>query len=474
MRENPTPAGPGKRISLAVGLLKYTNYPLFMALRPSSGLWFRIALPIVLFVAVGSLILVSWLQAVARQEAAHVFQALARTNAEFIKSARLPPSERMAESLGHVLGMRMFFRKENGVFVPLADNTLSGPLWALSPEQGIVELAGNTEAIAMPLEPGVTMILVRPGEHGLLFLLAPATRAVLGAFWLLSLALAWSITRGVVRPLQQLSARLPQIETDPEPSLPGAERGDEIGQVARAYLATRAQLAEERERRTEAERFAILGRMATGLAHEIHNPLSTIRLHAQMLNEAEPAEVAALAGEAAPVLLSEAVRIEGLVNQWMFLARPAPPNVSRAVLGNLLAAIVQTHSALARHAGVTIAESVPENLVVSVDSRRLSQALSNIVLNAIQAMPNGGHLEIIGTEGCVTRLAFRDTGPGFSQGALLRYAELFYSEKEGGMGIGLSVSSEILKAHGGALRVGNAPGGGAMVTLELPRPETDP
>ena len=81
-------------------------------------------------------------------------------------------------------------------------------------------------------------------------------------------------------------------------------------------------------------------------------------------------------------------------------------------------------------------------------------------------MTKGEGPEEAGTRPFVIR--FRDSGPGFSAAALARHSELFYSEKEGGMGIGLSVTAEILRAHGGDLRVGNSPGGGAVVTFILP------
>ena len=112
---------------------------------------------------------------------------------------------------------------------------------------------------------------------------------------------------------------------------------------------------------------------------------------------------------------------------------------------------------------------MPRGLTVAADSRRLSQGISNIVVNAIQAMPNGGTLNITGgrTDGRA-RLLFRDTGRGFSQRALARYAELFFSEKEGGMGIGLNVCAEVVKAHGGSLAVENAREGGAIVAITLP------
>ncbi len=458
-----------------------------MFLRPASSLWLRFALPILLFVVAGSTVLALWLHASARRESRHVFATLARTNADFIKSTRLPANERVADYLSRVLNMRVFFRHRawevsagGGGAIGLRKSLETVPpitgalerhrllLQNLNPQLGIVRAGAEFEAIAVPLENDLTLLLVRPVEPAWAFLLRPATLFLLGAFWLFSIGLAWVLARGFVRPLRLLADRLPHIEDDPEAALPGAERDDEIGQLARAYLATRNQLADERSRRAQIERLAILGRMATGLAHEIHNPLAAIRMHAQLIESSTNGELAGTARESLPVLLGEASKIEGLVQQWMFLARPQPPQTAPADLGEIVATVVRALSPQAAHAAVRIVNEVPPGLHARVDVRRLSQTIGNIASNAIQAMSGGGTVTIRGERDTSVRLIFRDTGPGFSANALAHYADLFFSTKEGGMGIGLSVSAEILKAHGGTLTVANAPEGGALVTLELP------
>jgi signal transduction histidine kinase len=453
----------------------------------ASTLWLRLAAPFLLFVAAGSLGLALWLHAAARRESQTVFATLARTNADFIRNAHLPANERVAESIGRVLGMDVFFRqpawemtagesgamamKKSRELIPRPTGILeehADLIGTLSAANGIVQAGSDFEAIAVPVEKDVALILVRRVEPALWFLLKPQTLLLLTLFWLLSVALAWSFARGFVRPLRLLAERLPHIQSDADASLPGAERNDEIGEVARAYLDTRAQLADERTRRERAERLALLGRMATGLAHEIHNPLSAIRMHAQLIHSAPDGQTAVALRESLPVLLGETAKIESLVNQWMFLARPAPPQTAPADLGEIVAGVIRALAPQAAHACVEIDNEIPQGIRAKVDARRLAQAIGNITMNAIQAMPGGGTLTITGWRGESARLVFRDTGPGFSGKALAQHAELFFSEKEGGMGIGLSVTAEILKAHGGALLVGNSPGGGAVVTVQLP------
>lgn len=458
-----------------------------MSLRNASGLWLRLALPFLLFAVAGSIALAVWLHAAGQRESRRVFATLARTNADFIRSAKLPANERVADYLSRVLNMRVFFR--HGAWDMVAGGRegfslkkgletvppITGPmeryrstLQSLGEEQGIVETGGGFEAIAVPLEKDLSLILVHEIEPAWSFLLRPDTLLLLGAFWAFSVALAWVLASGLVRPLRLLAERLPHIEHDPEAALPGAERNDEIGQLARAYLTTRSQLAQERLRRQQAERLALLGRMATGLAHEIHNPLAAIRMHAQLIESSTDDELASTAHESLPVMLGEAAKIEGLVQQWMFLARPQPPQMAPADLGEIVIAVARAIAPQAAHAGVRVINEVPDGLRARVDARRVSQAVGNIMNNAIQAMPGGGTLTIRGRQDQCVELSFQDTGRGFSAEALAHYADLFFSTKEGGMGIGLSVTSEILKAHGGALVVANAPAGGAIVTLQLP------
>ena len=444
-----------------------------------SSLWLRLATPLLLFVVIGSTGIALWLHSATRRESQSVFATLARTNADFIRNAKLPANERVAESISRVLTMEVLFRQPPLTspspsfipFIPTPSPSLHQytPLLSkISADDGIVRLGSDFEAIVVPLDWGLQMIFLRKVKPVLGFLLKPDTILILSSFWLFSIGLAWALARGLVQPLRQLALRLPHIEDDHEASLPGSERRDEIGQVARAYLETRAQLRAERDQRARSERLALLGRMATGLAHEIHNPLSAIQMHAQIIGSSTPSEQTTTLNHSLPILLGETAKIESLVNQWMFLARPAPPQTAPADLADVCASVVHALTPQAHHARVQIITEVPQNLHADVDRRRLAQAIGNVIINAIQAMPTGGTLTISGWRGDSLRLVFRDTGQGFSLQALANHTELFFSEKEGGMGIGLSVTAEVLKAHNGALLVANAPTGGAGVTLQLP------
>jgi signal transduction histidine kinase len=342
-------------------------------------LWLQIAGSFLLFVVVGTIGLIYVLDTAFQRLSYGEFVALARANADFIRSEHLARTERLSMDLSQLLGVEVRFDARDA-----PDN--------------------SHEAVTMPIEPGADLTLIREKPTLRASLLRPITLAALTAFWALWFALAWAVVRPYLR----------------------------------------------------AQRFAILGGMATSLAHQIRNPIAAIRLHAQLLQKAQP--------EGAGIIVEEAARMEDLVNQWMFLARPEPPRKSEIVLADLLSQSVRLAAPAAEHAGVEIILDVARNLRKQADARRLSQVFYNIIFNAIQAMPEGGKLTITARDGTIS---FADTGPGFSPTALRRWAEMLYTEKEGGMGIGLNVAQRIVRAHGGRLSVANGPAGGAIVRIDL-------
>lgn len=223
-------------------------------------------------------------------------------------------------------------------------------------------------------------------------------------------------------------------------------------------------LARERSKRAQTERLAMLGRVATSLAHDIKNPLASIQLHAQLITPADAED-----SKAVQLIQSESEVISGLVNQWLHLANPVPPRLSRLDVAETVQNVVTSLEAQARHTGVDIETDLEAPLWTQGDAQRLAQAIRNLLINAIQAMPRGGKLRVSGEKQADSlTLTFADSGPGFSEAALARGTELFYTEKEGGMGVGLNIVASIIEAHGGRLSLQNDPKSGAVVRVSLP------
>jgi signal transduction histidine kinase len=169
--------------------------------------------------------------------------------------------------------------------------------------------------------------------------------------------------------------------------------------------------------------------------------------------------------------VSEAERIEFLVNQWMRYAKPEPVKMNPVDVAQLAKDACHSLSLQAQHAGVTISQEIAADawqFEVKGDRERLRQVLCNILLNAIQSMPKGGEVKLRVLGGVLEVL---DQGCGFSPGALQHFGEPFHSEREGGMGLGLAVSKEIIESHGGAITAENLPNQGACVRIVWPKPQ---
>lgn len=425
------------------------------------GLSWRIGLPFLLLVLSFTLTLALFLREQIVAQDQQRIERLASANAAFIDQASLPLSERLAGELTRVTGCDVYFRRGTRL-TPAPSDAALGTQLLQAKANAKVQAAGIMQVVVVPLPEDSELVLVHQPDTQLF---DPRILQVVIAFWVLALLLAWLVVRGLVRPLRNLASQVRNIEQPEALILPETDRHDEIGDVARAMAHTHATLHGEREQRARMEKLAILGRMTTSLAHEIRNPIAAIKMHAQLWRNRETTE-------APDVIEGEADRIEALINQWMFLSRPDPPAFTTADIGELLDQTLRSQSAQMQHAGVTVTVHKHGVLTARCDRQRLQHVLHNLCTNAMQAMPHGGELIVTANgEGSKLELVFTDSGPGFSSEARTRYAEYFFSEKEGGMGIGLSVAQEIVAAHHGELHIDNPKGFGARVRLLLPKVE---
>lgn len=433
----------------------------------SLALW--MAASIALFVLAGSLALAWAMERRFHSEERHAFELQARSNSDFLTRSGLPFSQRMADQLGEIIGARVFFLKG----APRdADTTAAKPVppaaFTHPPDGKVRVLDDGTWMVGLPGGDGVRIVLVkRPTQSGRVWMRRD-TWLAMGGFWALSLALGAGLAWRVSRPLRELTEVLPRVGSDGDlPALPTSRR-DEIGRLARTLARTHQRLIEERELRRTAERHAWLGRMAASMAHEVRNPVSSIRLHAQLLEQAQPQE----ADVSRRCIESEAARIEDLVGQWLGYARPAPPRFSTLDPADSLRQAMDAAQAQARHAGVALAfDTAPcsEPCRIRADRHRIQQVFGNLLRNAVQATPAGGRVRVaLHARETSIEVIIDDDGPGFSPTALARLGDPFHSEREGGMGLGIAVAREICEAHGGHLTADNREDGGARVRVILP------
>ncbi|MFZ5558899.1 MAG: ATP-binding protein [Pseudomonadota bacterium] len=244
------------------------------------------------------------------------------------------------------------------------------------------------------------------------------------------------------------------------------EGRDEIAMLARALNRMSAQLKTLIRARVETEKRAVLGEFSASVAHEVRNPLATIKTSVQALGvkETEPAR-----RELLSLIVEEIERINGVIENLLSFARPREPERSVVSAAEVLRRVAALAGSLAEESRVVISLLGERDLLFCLDAGQVQQILMNLVLNALQAMPEGGVLTLRayrdGRTGC---LAISDTGTGIRPELLEKVAEPFFTTKPGGTGLGLAISRQLAEMNGGSIEIASAPGAGTTVTVRLP------
>ncbi|RIK76130.1 MAG: ATPase [Planctomycetota bacterium] len=218
-----------------------------------------------------------------------------------------------------------------------------------------------------------------------------------------------------------------------------------------------------------------MARLAGALAHEIKNPLSTIRLNMELLAEdleelQSPTQHRAL--RRVEVMKRECQRLQDLLDEFLNFAKVRRLNLQPTDLNAEINDILDFFAPEAQAAGVEIVRYLDADLPrVLLDSESFRSALINLLLNAKQAMPEGGQLVVrtIATADTVI-LHLIDSGVGIDDHTAAHMFEAFYSTKPGGSGLGLPITAKIIEAHGGRIHVQSDVGHGTQFTIELPIP----
>ena len=231
------------------------------------------------------------------------------------------------------------------------------------------------------------------------------------------------------------------------------------------------------ERMKERDRLAALGQMAAGLAHEIRNPLGSIKGAAQFLQPAAAKLTGDSTKEFLDIIVEEVNRLNKIVSQFLDYARPYRGEQRPLEVNEVLKKTLQL-IAKEENNGVEINSRLAEGLPpVRADAEQLLQVFLNLSLNALQAMPQGGQLLLStslrratrrGAAAAFLEVRFRDTGVGIPPGDLRNLFIPFFTTKEKGTGLGLPISQRIIENHGGTIEVRSQPGEGATFTVLLP------
>ena len=299
----------------------------------------------------------------------------------------------------------------------------------------------------------------------------------------------------VGRPVQQLRDRLRAIADGDLDSTIGLTQDDEIGDLAREIEgmcrklgATNRALAAETEARLQAleqlrhtDRLTTIGQLAAGVAHELGTPLSVIAGRAEMIVDGEASGDRAAAS--ARVIVEQSHHMTQMIRQLLDFSRQRGPHFGLTSVRAVCARTIDILSPVARRRRVEISAALGDDpLLVSADEHQIEQALVNLIVNAMQATPDGGRVEVTSTgrrarppgdggpDGDFVCVSVIDHGPGIAPEHLARVFEPFFTTKEPGegTGLGLSVAHGIVRDHGGWIEVDTRPGEGTRFAFYLP------
>jgi signal transduction histidine kinase len=250
------------------------------------------------------------------------------------------------------------------------------------------------------------------------------------------------------------------------PEIPG-----EAGQIALAINKMAVSLAEKERLEYEmqrSERLTSLGRLVTGVAHELRNPIGVVKAAVQVM-ETEYANTEGIK-EFTSVIKEQADRQNRVIQELLDFGRPSREMIQPVNINSLMEKVLTFTLPMLNQSQIRLAVSFdPELPKIMADPSRLKQVFVNLILNSIQAMPEGGSLTIrTYLQNDFLYTEFKDSGQGISPEDLPRIFDPFYTTKDTGTGLGLSISHQIVKRHCGTIHVSSTPGEGAVFKVILP------
>jgi two-component system nitrogen regulation sensor histidine kinase NtrY len=297
-----------------------------------------------------------------------------------------------------------------------------------------------------------------------------------GAGILLGVFMSVWFSARVTRPLEKLAAGTRKVAEGDWAVRVDARSRDEVGQLARDFNEMTRQLAEQRDRLVQAERVAAWREIARRLAHELKNPLFPLQLTLENLQRARtqtPEQFDEIFAESTWTLRAELDNLKTIVTRFSDFSKMPAPQLQPTNLNDAVRNAVRVYDAQFNVLGrppvtpeLYLDESMP---VIQADPDLLHRALSNLVLNSLDAMPSGGTLTVrTGHNNDLVGVEISDTGPGLTPEECERLFTPYYTTKRMGTGLGLAIVQSVVSDHHGKISVESAPGHGAKFRIELP------
>ncbi len=296
-----------------------------------------------------------------------------------------------------------------------------------------------------------------------------------GGIALAILLSSWAAAR-VTRPVERLAHAAQEVAAGNWNARVDVSGSDELGQLADSFNRMTTELLAQKERLVQAERVAAWRELARRLAHELKNPLFPLQLTMENLVRARqqsPEQFEEVFRESSRTLLAEIANLKGIIGRFSEFSKMPQPQLRPVQVNDVVRGVVQLFQAQLEAPGgakIKCEMQLDSHLkTVSADAELLHRAISNLVLNAVDAMPQGGRLTLrTQQEAGKVQIEVADTGPGMTAEQRERIFTPYYTSKANGTGLGLAIVQSVVSDHGGRVWAEGEPGRGTRFVIELP------
>jgi two-component system nitrogen regulation sensor histidine kinase NtrY len=303
-----------------------------------------------------------------------------------------------------------------------------------------------------------------------------AAFAIAGVGILLAVIASLWLAARFTRPIEQLAAASRELAAGEWNAQVDVESNDEVGELARSFNSMVRDLAENRDRLVQVERVAAWRELARRLAHELKNPLFPLQLTVENLAKAKrlaPEEFDEIFRESTATLLAEIGNLKTIIGRFSDFSKMPKPQLQSVDLNEAVTRTVNLHQAQVSQLACPIALTANLSEVASfvmADPELLHRVLSNLLLNAIDAMPKGGNITLrVRDESDRGTIEVSDTGSGLTPEERDRLFTPYYTTKGHGTGLGLAVAQSVISDHHGSITVQSEQGQGTTFTIHLPK-----
>jgi two-component system nitrogen regulation sensor histidine kinase NtrY len=303
------------------------------------------------------------------------------------------------------------------------------------------------------------------------------TGVVVGASGIvIGVLLGWWTTERITRPVERLAAGARAVAGGDLSARVEVLSRDEIGELAGAFNRMTEQLLEQRERAIQAERVAAWRELARRLAHELKNPLFPLPITIENLQRArKSAEFDEVFRESTSTLLAELGNLKIIIGRFSDFAKMPAPQFEAVDVNEIVRGVMKLNFQAAERSKVKLVlELASGGMQIQADSEQLRRALGNLVLNALDAMLEGGTLLVrTALHDGGARLEVSDSGQGLTEEECQRLFTPYYTTKQHGTGLGLAIVQSVVTDHRGKISVSSGSGRGTTFTIDLPASQVD-